>query len=87
MEISVDRGRNRLAEDVEALFVLCKLFDVLDVSVVELRLFLLIKQTSDACRDDLGPENAGNHSVDAPAWGCTIDSCNLNTIAWLQFLN
>jgi hypothetical protein len=39
----MDRRRNRFAKDVEALLVLCKLFNVFDVGVVELGLLLLIQ--------------------------------------------
>jgi len=83
----MDGWRDGLAKDIEALLVLCKLFNILDVGVVELGLLLLIEQTRHAGRDDLGPENTGDHTVNALAGRCTVDSSHLNTIARLQFLN
>ena len=39
----MDGWRDGLAKDIEALLVLCKLFNVFDVGVVELGLLLLIQ--------------------------------------------
>jgi len=77
----------RLSKDIKTILVFCKFLNVFDVCVIELWLFLFIKETCNTCCNDLGPKNSWNYTVNALAGGCAVDACNLNTIAWLEFLN
>lgn len=87
LQVAMDGGCDRLAQDVEAVGIFRKFLNVLNVLVVQLRLPLFLKDAGDSSRNDISPESSWDDTVHAAVGSSPVDAGHLDTVSWLKLLD